>query len=88
MGVAYWVVMWAWLTEGVWFCVMGVAYVGTAYVGGAYGGDVAYDWAWPMWAWLMEEAWFVIALGLCGRGLWKGCGLLDVDYMSVACDWT
>ena len=52
MGVAYWVVMWAWLTEGVWFCVMGVAYVGTAYVGGAYGGDVAYDWAWPMWAWL------------------------------------
>ena len=52
MGVAYWVVMWAWLTEGVWFCVMGVAYVDTAYVGGAYGGDVAYDWAWPMWAWL------------------------------------
>ena len=79
VGVAY---------GGACFCVMGVAYVGTAYVGGAYGGDVAYDWAWPMWAWLMEEAWFVIALGLCGRGLWKGCGLLDVDYMSVACDWT
>ena len=32
-------------------------------------------------------AWLVIALGLCGRGLWRGRGLLDMDYMSVACDW-
>ena len=41
----------------------------------------------------------MIGLGLCGRGLWKGVvlcnrrglwrgrGLLDMDYMSVACDW-
>ena len=29
----------------------------------------------------------MIALGLYGRGLWRGRGLLDMDYMSVACDW-
>ena len=29
----------------------------------------------------------MIALGLYGRGLSRGRGLLDMDYMSVACGW-